>query len=49
MSEHLFGTKFDTLGHIADEILVILYVHPFIFLRFSLFSKVFINIYEYVF
>ena len=36
MSMHLFGTKFDTLGRIATEILVILYVHPLIFLRFYL-------------
>ena len=31
MSKHGFGTKFDTLGCIAAEILVILYVHPLIF------------------
>ena len=36
MSKHWFGTKIDTLGCIAAEILVILYVHPLIFLRFYL-------------
>ena len=49
MSKHRFGTKFDTLGRIATEILVILYVHPLIFLRFYLlllkFSLIFINMY----
>ena len=34
MSKHLLGTKFDTLGRITAEILVILYIHPLIFLRF---------------
>ena len=47
MSRHLFGTKFDTLRRIAAEILVILYVHPFIFLRFYLlflkFTLIFMN------
>ena len=36
MSKHLFGTKLDTLGSIAAEIFVILYVHFIIFLRFYL-------------
>ena len=47
MSKHRFGTKFDTLGRIAAEILVISYVHPLIFLRFYLsflnFSLIFMN------
>ena len=38
---------FDTLGCIAAEILVILYIHPLIFLRFYLsflkFSLIFMN------
>ena len=34
MSKHCFGTNFNTLGCIAAEILVILYVHPYIVLRF---------------
>ena len=42
-----FGTKFDTLGRIAAEILIILYIHPLIFLRFYLsflkFSLIFMN------
>ena len=33
MFKHKFGTKFDTLGRIAAEILVILYVHPLIFIE----------------
>ena len=33
LSKHLFGTKFDTIGRIAAEILVTLYIHPLIFLR----------------
>ena len=48
MSKLWFGTKFDTLGRIAAEILVILYVHPLIFLRFYPsflnFSLIFMNI-----
>ena len=32
MSKHIFGTKFDTLGRIATEILVILLCTP---LKFS--------------
>ena len=48
MSKHRLGTKFDTLGHIAAEILVILYIHPLIFLRsylsFLKFSLIFMNI-----
>ena len=36
MSKHLIGTRFDTLEHMVGETLVILYVHPFIFLRFFL-------------
>ena len=36
MSKHLLGTKFDTLGRIAAEILVILYIHPLIFPRYNL-------------
>ena len=47
MSKHLLGTKFDTLGPIAAEILVILYIHSLIFLRFYLsflkFSLIFMN------
>ena len=47
MPKHWLGSKFDTLGRIAAEILVILYVHPLIFLRFYLsflnFSLVFMN------
>ena len=47
MSKHWVGTKIDTVGHIAGEILVILYVHPLTFLRFVLsflkFSSIFIN------
>ena len=47
MSTHRFGTKFDTLGHIACEILEIIYVHPLFFLRFYLsflkFSLIFMN------
>ena len=46
MSKHCFGTKLDTLGHIAAEVLVILYVHLF-FKILSLISKVFIYIHEY--
>ena len=39
---------FDTLEHMVGETLVILYVHPLIFLRFFYFiTKVFINIHEY--
>ena len=34
MSYHGFGTKFDTLGRIAAEILVFLYVHLLTFLNF---------------
>ena len=48
MSKHWLGTKFDTLERIAAEILVILYIHPLIFLRFYLsflkFSLIFMNI-----
>ena len=36
MSKHWFGTKFDTLEQTAAEILVILYEHPLISLRFYL-------------
>ena len=47
MSKHSFGTKFETLGRIAAEILVILYIHPLFFLRFYLsflkFSLIFMN------
>ena len=47
MSKLVFGTKFDTLGPIAAEILVILYIRPLIFLRFYLsflkFSLIFLN------
>ena len=47
MSKHLIGTRFDTLKHMVGETLVILYVHPFIFLRFFLlflkFSLIFMN------
>ena len=47
MSKHWFGTKFNTLGGIAAEILVILYIHPLIILRFYLsflkFSLIFMN------
>ena len=47
MSKHLIGTRFDTLEHMVGETLVILYVHPFIFLRFFLsllkFSFIFMN------
>ena len=46
MSKHRTSTRFDTLEHMVGETLVILYVHPLIFLRFfSLITKVFINIY----
>ena len=49
MSKHCFGTKFDTLGRTAAEILLILYVHPLLFLRFYLsflkFSLIFTNMY----
>ena len=48
MSKHSFGTKFDTLGRIAAEILVILNVHLLMFLRFYLsFLIFFINIHEH--
>ena len=47
MSKHWFGREFDTLGRIAAEILLILYLHPLFFLRFYLlflkFSLVFLN------
>ena len=44
----LSGAMFDTLEHMVGETLVILYVHPLIFLRFFYFiTKVFINIHEY--
>ena len=47
MSKHWFGAKFDKLGRKAAELLVILYVHPLIFLRFYLsflkFSLIFMN------
>ena len=33
MSKHLIGTRFDTLDYMVGETLVILYVHPLIFLR----------------
>ena len=46
MSKHCFGTKFDTLGRIAAEILVILYIHPLIFLRLYL-SKFSLIFHEY--
>ena len=36
MSKHSLGTMFDKLGHIAGDILVILYEYPLIFLRFFL-------------
>ena len=42
MSKYWFGTKFDTLGRIAAEIYVILYVHPLIFSE--ILSLIFINI-----
>ena len=47
MFKHWLGTKFDTLGRITAEILVILYIRPLIFLRFYLsilkFSLIFMN------
>ena len=47
MFKQCFGTKFDTLGRISAEILVILYIHPLIFLRIYLsylkFSLIFMN------
>ena len=50
MSLQWFGTKFDTLGRIAAEILVILYVHPLFFSEIlSLISKIFNNIHENVY
>ena len=49
MSKHRFGTKFDTLGCIAAEILVILNIHALIFVNLSPISKVSINIHEYVY
>ena len=36
MSKHRLGTKYDTLGCIAAEILVILNIYPLIYLRFYL-------------
>ena len=36
MSKHRFGIIFDTLERIAGWSLLILYVHPLIFLRFFL-------------
>ena len=36
MSKHWLGIKFDALRCIAAEILVILYIHPLIFLIFYL-------------
>ena len=48
MSKHCIGTRFNTLEHMVGEPLVILYVHPLIFLRFfSLITKVFINLHDY--
>ena len=48
MSKHLIDTRFDTLEHMVGKALVILYVHPLIFLIFfSLITKVFINIHKY--
>ena len=47
MSKHWIGTRFDTLEHMVGETLVILYVHPLIFLRIYLsflkFSFLFMN------
>ena len=44
----LNGIRFDTLVNMVGETLVILYVHPLIFLSFfSLITKVFIYINEY--
>ena len=48
MSKHRLCTKFDTLGRIAAEILVIFLHTPLNFSEIlSLISKVFINIHEY--
>ena len=36
MSKHWIATRFDTLEHMVGETLVILHVHPLIFLKFFL-------------
>ena len=47
MSKHRFVIKFDTLEHMADTPLLLLYVHPLTFLRvclpFQKFSLIFMN------
>ena len=48
MTRHEVSTIFATLGQLAVEILVILYVQPLFFFDFTLNSNVFIDIHEYV-
>ena len=48
MSRHYLSTMCVTLGQLAAEILVFLYVYPLFFCNFYHNSHVFINIHEYV-